>query len=74
MHYLNRTQQFSDDDADADELPPRPMRYAAYFERELQVRVRAAYQRGLIYGSRRQVALFVTGLILGWLLNAAIGA
>ena len=70
MHYLNRTQQFSDENAD--ELPPRPMRYAAFFERELQARVSAAYRRGLAHGSRCQVALFVTGLILGWLLNAAI--
>lgn len=70
MQSFDRTQPLSDEHPG--DLPPRPMRFAAYFERELQVRVRAAYERGLAQGSRRQTALFVTGLLLGWLLNASL--
>ncbi|MBM0106334.1 hypothetical protein JM946_16490 [Steroidobacter sp. S1-65] len=71
MQSLDRTQPPAD--VHTDDLPPRPMRFATYFERELQVRVRAAYERGLVQGSRRQTTLFVTGLVLGWLLNASLG-
>ena len=70
MQSFDRTQPLSDEHPD--DLPRRPMRFAAYYERELQARVRAAYERGLAHGSRRQPALFVIGLILGWLLNASV--
>lgn len=70
MQPFDTTQPLSDEHAD--DLPPRPMRFAAYFERELQLRVRTAYERGVAHGSRRQPALFVVGLILGWLLNSSL--
>ena len=56
-----------------DDVPPPPARFGLYVERELHARVRAAYERGLLRGSRRQVAIFLTGVVLGWLLNATMG-
>jgi hypothetical protein len=56
-------------DEHMDDIPPPPARFGMYVERELQARVRAAYERGLLHGSRHDIALFLTGVVLGWLLN-----
>jgi hypothetical protein len=56
----------------ADDVPPPPIGFKMYVERELHARVCAAYERGLVRGSRHQIALFLTGVALGWLASFAM--